>query len=78
MVPFRSSWITPLGSQASSEDDAMFNGKIDVMEAYMGEDEAASTSIKKAITEILCRDYNVQPVASRCYNKHQQRREIKK
>ena len=52
--------ITPLGSQASSEDDMMFNGKIGVMEAYVGEVEAAPTSIKKAIMKIRCRDYNVQ------------------
>ena len=51
--------FTPLGSQAWSEDDAMFNGKIGVMEAYMGEDEAAPTSIKQAIMKLLCRDYNV-------------------
>ena len=52
--------IKPLGSQASSEDDAMFIGKIGVMEVNMGKDEDAPTSIKKAIVKILCRDYNVQ------------------
>ena len=56
--------ITPIESQASFEDDAMFNGIIGIMEAYISEDEAARTSIKKAKMKILCRDYNVQLDAS--------------